>query len=464
MKKTDEIINIIVDEINKGIYEVGDKLPSQRALSQRFNVNRSTIVDVMNKLKSFGVITTIEKKGIFVSDSLNVMVHNHVKWKNRIQPHLEKQNQYYIKRINELEFDEKIVRLGTGELSPDLVPINKFKEIMEDDSLHPFTSNYEEPLGNIHLRKAIQKHVLKRGIKCEINEICVTSGALQGLKLIAEGFLLPSSKLYIESPSYMHSVKTWKNYSSTIIPIDINQIERKLMIEERYQSNSLLYLNPILHNPTGHTYSKEVMERLIKECNELGLPIIEDDIYSEIWFDNEPPLPMKSYDLNNNIIYLGSLSKTVSPGLRIGWVIANHNVVKNLAELKMQTDYGASSIAQYVASKWLQYHHDEHINQLIKKLKYKSKKMIQSLDTYFSDIAIWNEPQGSFYIWLKFKEKINMNKLFETCIENNILIHPGEIYDEKQKYALRLSYAYVDELEIDKTIKLLRKIVQQIQK
>lgn len=125
MKKTDEIINIIVDEINKGIYEVGDKLPSQRALSQRFNVNRSTIVDVMNKLKSFGVITTIEKKGIFVSDSLNVMVHNHVKWKNRIQPHLEKQNQYYIKRINELEFDEKIVRLGTGELSPDLVPINK---------------------------------------------------------------------------------------------------------------------------------------------------------------------------------------------------------------------------------------------------------------------------------------------------------------------------------------------------
>lgn len=105
---------------------------------------------------------------------------------------------------------------------------------MEDYSLHPFTSNYEEPLGNIHLRKAIQKHVLKRGIKCEINEICVTSGALQGLKLIAEGFLLPSSKLYIESPSYMHSVKTWKNYSSTIIPIEINQIERKLMIEERY--------------------------------------------------------------------------------------------------------------------------------------------------------------------------------------------------------------------------------------
>ncbi|MCU7557990.1 aminotransferase-like domain-containing protein [Macrococcus capreoli] len=462
MNKKEEIINAIIDEINNGLFEVGDKLPSQRALADRFNVNRSTIVEALNELKSIGILTTIEKKGIFVSDTINVLVHNHTKWKERIHPHIEKQNQYYIKRINELEFDEGIVRLGTGELSPDLIPVKQFQDIMKGESEPPFTSNYEAPLGNIQLRQAIQKHVIKRGIKCEIDEICVTSGALQGLKLIAEGFLLPSSKIYIESPSYMNSVKTWKTNAATLIPIDIHQLERKLMIEHHNQANSFLYLNPILHNPTGHTYSQEMMERLIKESNLIGLPIIEDDIYSELWFDGVPPLPMKSYQSSNNVVYIGSLSKAVSPGLRIGWVIANRNVVKHLADLKMQSDYGASSIAQYVAANWLLHYHDDHIKQLTEKLKVRSNIMLEALDKYFSDIATWNKPEGSFYIWLKFKKKIDMRDLFETCVKNKLLIHPGEIYDEKQKSSIRLSYAYIDSELIETSLRQIRDIINKI--
>ncbi|MGO1990102.1 aminotransferase-like domain-containing protein, partial [Mammaliicoccus vitulinus] len=332
------IIDDIINKINDGVLKPGDKLSSQRKISKYYNVNRSTVVQALDILKSYGILDTIEKRGIYVSQyKWNTYITSNIRWQDYIGNSVSKNNQYYIQRINELEFDADIVRLGTGELAPNLIPNHLFKEILINDIDEPLYTNYEEPKGKLDLRVEIVKYMKKRGVSCDINNICVTSGALQGLKLIADGLLVPQSKIIIETPSYINSVRTWHNIRSPIVPLTINYIKQNInnifKVSSDYK-NSIFYCIPTLHNPTQNTYTKHEKQKIIDQCQKNGIPIVEDDIYADLWFNSERHVPMKSLKNSDNVLYLGSLSKTVSPGLRIGWIVADKNVIRHLSDLK----------------------------------------------------------------------------------------------------------------------------------
>lgn len=378
---------------------------------------------------------------------------------------MSKNNQYYIQRINELEFDTNIVRLGTGELSPKLIPNNLFKEIIASSIDESMQTNYEEPKGKLDLRLAIVNYMKKRGVICDVDNICITSGAVQGLKLIADGLLVPQSKIIIETPSYINSIRTWHNIRSKMFPLSINYIKRNInnifKISSDYK-NSIFYCIPTLHNPTQNTYTKEEKQKIIDQCQKNGIPIVEDSIYSDLWFDDKKQIPMKSLKNSDNVLYLGSLSKTVSPGLRIGWIVADKNVINHLSDLKMQNDYGASSISQYIATKWLSIYHEKHIDKLKVGLIERKHLFIEALEEHLSIYGSWNNPRGSFYIWFKFSIPINIKTLFNEAIKENILIQPGEIYDSNYKNYLRFSYSYIDERDIDRSLKKLSNIIQRI--
>lgn len=305
----------------------------------------------------------------------------------------------------------------------------------------------------------------KRGVICDVDNICITSGAVQGLKLIADGLLVPQSKIIIETPSYINSIRTWHNIKSKMIPLSINYIKRNInnifKISSNYK-NSIFYCIPTLHNPTQNTYTKEEKQKIIDQCQKNGIPIVEDSIYSDLWFDEKRPMPMKSLKNSDNVLYLGSLSKTVSPGLRIGWIVADKNVINHLSDLKMQNDYGASSISQYIATKWLNTYHEKHISELKLELKKRKDIFIDALKTHLSMYGSWNDPSGSFYIWFEFSISINVKKLFNESIKENILIQPGEIYDSNYKNYIRFSYSYIDENDINRSLKKLSNIIKKI--
>lgn len=198
------------------------------------------------------------------------------------------------------------------------------------------------------------------------------------------------------------------------------------------------------------------------QCEQHGIPIVEDDVYGDLYFNHERPKPLKSFDTNDNILYMNSLSKTVSPGLRVGWIVAKPSVAAHLADLKMQNDYGASSISQYIAIQWLTHpqYHDQHLKMLKNQLLIKRNLFLESLKRYFSDFGSWSTPEGSFYIWFQFKFSIDMKRLFDEAIAENILINPGEVYDKDARDCIRFSYAYIDAEDIDATLKHLSKIIQ----
>jgi len=207
--------------------------------------------------------------------------------------------------------------------------------------------------------------------------------------------------------------------------------------------------------------SEERRKKLYDYCNKNRIPIIEDDAYGELWFDKIPPKPLKAMDENGTVIYLGSISKSLAPGLRIGWLVGPESVVQRLGDVKMQMDYGASSISQYILAEFLSNGiYDEYLSYIRIQLKKRRDLMIEILEKEFKDIAKWNEPEGSFYIWSTFNNKVNTEKLFQKALENRVLINPGSIYGCNNKQSIRLSYSYADEEDIEKGLSLVSKLVK----
>ncbi|SUM74742.1 GntR family transcriptional regulator [Staphylococcus saccharolyticus] len=250
-----------------------------------------------------------------------------------------------------------------------------------------------------------------------------------------------------------------------MIPLSINNIKKNInnifKISSDYK-NSIFYCIPTLHNSTQNTYTKKEKQKIINQCQKNGIPIVEDSIYSDLWFNTEKQVPMKSLKNSDNVLYLGSLSKTVSPGLRIGWIVADKNVIRHLSDLKMQNDYGASSIPQHIATKWLNTYHEKHIDKLKVELETRKHIFIEALKEHLSMYGSWSGPSGSFYIWFKFSISVNVKTLFNEAIKVNILIQPGEIYDLNYKNYIRFSYSYIDKSDIDRSLKKLSNIINRI--
>lgn len=461
-----QIEQYIRHKIINGEWPVGTRLPSQRQLASSFEVNRSTITIALDELKSWGIIEGNKGGGTTVINNTWNMIaaasQQTIDWQAYVKAGTHQPNLKTIQKINHAEFAQGIIRTGTGELGKELMPHHQISSILQQAPSEIFLG-YEEPKGNFELRKQIAQYVKQWGIHCSPDSILIVSGSIQALQLIAVGLLARPSSIVAESSSYIRSIQV---FQSTGIPIhsvamdkegiDLQDLQATVA---QYQSG-LVYTIPTFHNPTGILMSEQRRRDLIEQCQQLRLPIIEDDVYRELWLDNIPPAPLKSQDANGNIVYLGSMSKMMSPGLRVGWVIAPEPVIERLADIKMQTDYGSSNLSQYVATQWFaQSYHEPHIQWVREQLRIRRDQMVELLQQYFKDIADWEIPTGGFYIWVRLTVIVPMQQLFEHAIQANILINPGYLYEAEATSSIRLSYAYTSPEHLRTSIALLKKYI-----
>lgn len=463
-----QIVKFICSKISNGDWIVGTRLPSQRTLAEFFNVNRSTITSAIDELASYGIIKGCHGAGTqVVSNTWSLKLSSSPAFNNYVFSGFFKSNSKTIQEINRLEFEEGIIRLGTGELDPRLFPHDMWNNVLKELGNDVQQLGYLEPLGMLELREAISDHMKTLGICASVSSILITSGSLQALQLISSCLLKNGSKVFIESPSYIKSLQMFQSVGMNLtgIPMDKDGIEfwkiSSMLKSQHTGADSILYTIPTNHNPTGILMSDDRRSDLIDFCIKNRLPIIEDGAYQELCYNNKTHFPIKKYDKDGIVIYLGSASKSLAPGLRIGWVIAPEPIIQRLGDVKMQIDYGASSISQLIFAKFLSTGlYDKYLNELKKELCHRRDNALSVLDKNFSEIANWIKPSGGFYIWLTFKNKININKLFKLAVKNHILLNPGDIYDFRNNNSLRLSYAYTSCEEFEAAIKKLSEIIQ----
>lgn len=268
-----------------------------------------------------------------------------------------------------------------------------------------------------------------------------------------------------EKMSYLHSLHVFQSSGIQLqgVPMDQNGIKADYISAYQKQYGAgLLYTIPTFHNPTGTVMSINRREELSALTKNERLPVIEDDAYGDLWLEKEPPPPLKSMDSEGNILYIGTLSKTVSPGLRIGWGVGPEPVIDRLADIKMQTDYGSSALSQWAACQWLSNgRYEKHLMGLRKELKIRRDAALCFLEMYVKDIAEWRVPEGGFYILVTFHKPLAVKQLFSRAIETGVLINPGALYLPEDRQSLRLSYSYAPLPDLEKGIKTIADIARR---
>lgn len=463
---TNQIVEYFKDKILSGKWTVGSVIPNQRLLAEKFEVNRSTIAAAMGELKADGLITSNGKSGTKVANGmLNYLASYQPDWNGYIDYGIHAPNYKTIKTINDTEFNSDYIRLSSGEASPELFPVEILKKVVAEVANDINALGYECPNGSLYLREQLSKYLKKQGIDAKPESILIVSGALQAIQLISMGLLQYGSTVFIEKPSYLYSLQILKTLGMRKCGIEMDKegiIASKIPHNIRKNKLSLLYTIPNFQNPTGILMSQKRRDELLKTCQESKIPIVEDDVYRELWIDEEPIHSLKSLDVSGNVIYIGSISKSLSPGLRIGWVVAPEPVINRLSDIKMQMDYGSSSLSQLVVAKFLeQGYYEEHLKVMRSKLKKRRDKALSLLELYFSDLADWDKPKGGFYIWIKLRKKISMTRLFEDACSKGILLYPGYLYESSSNDYLRISYSYANDVEMEKGIKVLSQIVKR---
>lgn len=459
------IIDEIKKKIEKGDWPIGKKIPSQRELAAHFQVNRSTVITALDELTAQGFIEGRKGSGtVVINNSWTLMGREAaVTWTENISKGIHKESMAMVQEINKEESNNGLIQLSKGELAPELFPLETMQTVMQKVSVQFATLGYEEPKGNARLRHAVSDQLKKSGIEASPSSILIVSGALQALHLISIGLLPKGTSVFLEKPSYLYSLSVFQSAGMELKGLSMdNEGMQTHQIRHGQKGKQILYTIPSFHNPTGVTMSKRRRTALLDTCEKEQLPIIEDDVYRDLWIDKEPPIPLKAGDHSGNVLYLGSLSKTLSPGLRIGWVVGPEAVINRLADLKMQSDYGSSALSQQVAAEWLDGGlYDDHLENTRERLRIRRQSALEALETYLRGIAEWETPEGGFFIWLSIKSGFAVDRLFRKALARGVLLNPGDIYAEETGKFIRLSYAYTSPEEFRKGIVILREILQE---
>lgn len=461
-----QIIAFIKEKIECGEWPVGTTLPSQRSFAEAFGVNRSTVTYAIEELIALGILEGNSRIGTKVINNTWNLLSSSVQpdWNFYIQSGVHLPNQTLIQKINISEFIPKIIKLGTGELSPELFPREKINKIIckLPDKMKSFSS--EEPKGLYYLREMISNYVKGIGIDVSPSSILIVSGSLQALHLISVGLMKKSSDVFVEKPSYLNSLNVFQSLGMKLrgLPMDDQGILTDTLFNYTNKNGSLLYTVPTFHNPTGTLMTAERRKELIELCQKNQIPIIEDDAYSELWFESPPPFPLKSMDKSGLVLYIGSTSKILGSGFRVGWVIGPEPVIDRLADIKMQTDYGTNTLAQWITAESLSTgFYGKHLDELRKSLKERRDRTLEILKEYFSDLATWQTPSGGYYIWIRLNAPIQMKYLFDRCLNENVLINPGNLYYPGINNHIRISYSCATLTEIEEGLYLLSNIIRK---
>lgn len=463
-----QIMQYIRDKIAGGEWPVGTRIPSQRKLAEAFKVNRSTVVTALEELAAAGMLEGCRGGGTRVVNHTwgALAAKPPTNWDDYVKSGIHRPNLPAVQEINRAEFHPGIVRLGTGELSPELLPHREMSSVLHRVADRTPSLGYGEPMGDPQLRELLAARLRKLGIAASPASVLVVSGALQALQLISVGLLEQGSAVLVERPSYLYSVPVFQSAGMKLrgIPMDGEGLRADLVgAYARQYSASLLYTIPTFHNPSGTLMTEQRRRQLMDAVEAEGLPVIEDDVYRDLWLDEPSPRPLKARDTAGNILYLGSLSKTVSPGLRIGWIAGPQPVLERLADIKMQSDYGSSTLSQQAAAEWLgSGWYEQHMERVRDQLKARRAIMLGCLDKHFSDIASWNAPPGGFYIWLKLHSQLPARTLFDQALRRNILINPGHLYDRDANQHIRLSYAYASLKDMEQSLAQLAEIIKSL--
>jgi 2-aminoadipate transaminase len=325
----------------------------------------------------------------------------------------------------------EIVSFAGGLPAPEAFPVDALAqahaEVFKEEAASAL--QYSTTEGHRPLREWIAARMRCHGINASTDDVLITSGSQQGIDLVSKAFLDPGDGVIVENPCYLAALQTFSGFQARLIPVGsddegmrVDQVERAL----RRERAKLIYVVPEFHNPKGTSLSAERRANLVDLSRRYGVPILEDDPYSELRYRGERRAPMASIDDQGLVIYLSTFSKTLSPGVRIGWVVASPEVIAALTVAKQATDLHTSTLTQYAVSRMLaRFDYSEHLSRLCALYGARCEAMLAALDCYFPPSARWTHPEGGLFLWAELPRGVNGDELLREALAEQVAFVPG---------------------------------------
>lgn len=456
MARFREIVAEIADRIHRGALPPGTRLPTERDLARELGVNRSTVAVAYEELVAVGLIERRQGSGTYVRGDLWGVAPD---WQRYIQEGAFQPTVPLLQRIRAARSVAGMIDLSEGVVSADLFPRQALQDLMRRIDLSA-NLGYPDPLGEQRLREAIARlHLRQHGIVVDPDSILVTSGGQQALYLITRALLSPGDAIGIEQPSYYYSLSVFQSAGIRLLPLPVGEegIDPDA-VRTLYQRHRLrmVLLNPTYQNPTTTTLSVARREQLLAVSRTLNIPVVEDDAYGPLWLDGPQVPSLKAMDRESRVLYLGTLSKVVAPAMRLGWLTGPGPVVKRLAEVKQQIDFGMNSIAQWLAADlldapaWI-----SHVENLRLAVRTRRDRFVRELTAMFGDAMRFRLPAGGLHLWARWNHPADDRQRLDAAIQAGVIIAPGRLYGAPDGY-VRFAYARVAEAEAAEAIRRLR--------
>lgn len=361
--------------------------------------------------------------------------------------------------------DPKIISFAGGLPAPELFPVKEMKaavdKVFEEHGQEAM--QYGAAKGVTALREVIQQHVKeKENVDSELDNVLVTTGSEQALDLVGKAFVDPGDTVLVEQPTYLCTLDVFRSYGANFASVEMDEDGMKMdALEEALKANpntKLIYTVPNFQNPTGRTMTEERRKQLAELAEKYDVYVLEDNPYGEIRFAGQHVPAVKSFDKSGHVFYMSTFSKTLAPGFRLGWLVADKAVVNKLTVLKQSADLHTDNLAQFAVAQFFADNDvDAHVKEISALYGKRKDLMLEGIKKYFPEGVKYTDPEGGMFLWVEVPGVDDTVELFKECLEHDVAFVPGDPFfaGEVQPGAFRLNYSNMKEDQIEVGLKRL---------
>lgn len=457
----------IEQQIMSRVLKIGDKLPSVRLLSDQHEISVSTALQAYYHLEGKGLIESRPQSGYYVRFDPSRSPRK----VEKSMPRQEIQTKDVETIIGEVYDDlasPGITRFSLSVPAPELLPLARLNKSMMQ-ALRDLPANgtqYEQVQGNALLRRQVARWSMEWGGRLQPDDIVTTAGCMNAISYCLMAITKPGDTIAVESPVYFGTLRFARSIGLNVLElptdpdtgVDPDDVRRAL----RSHNIKACFFVTNFSNPLGYCMPDEQKEALVRLLAQHGVPLIEDDLYGDVYFGRSRPRSCKSFDEEGNVLWCSSISKTLAPGYRVGWV-APGKYLKQVKHLKLYHSITSPTAQQEAIATFLatgRYEH--HLRKLRQTLHANSLRFIQAIGEYFPPGIKMSDPKGGFILWVELDKNIDTYQLYREALQHKISIAPGTMFSLHDRYqnCLRLSYGMQWTPEVDRALRKLGQLIK----
>jgi GntR family transcriptional regulator / MocR family aminotransferase len=461
------------EAILSGALAANTRLPATRRLAEELGVSRITVKNAYAELESDGLIASREGSGTDVlqalKESFPAQANNEQSWPLWQQAYLKQRAVEVSSQLPPMKTTSLISFTGVGDARE--YPIAEFRKAMQDVLRREGISalaygNFQG--GYLPLRRTIVHLLASQGIRTQPESILVTSGSQQALALVCQVLLKAGDVVLVESPTYNFALELFRTMQLSIIPVPVDEHGMQVELLEPLLQQlhpRLIYTIPNFQNPSGVCLSTSRRRVLVALANRYNVPICEDDFVGDLRYESRSKPALKALDPGGGVIYIGTFSKMLMPGLRVGYIVADGPVLPVLIEHKRTSDLTTTPLLQYVLHEFVNVgRYQAHLRRSCRLYRHRRDALVQALRQYFGHELDFVIPQGGLFLWLKLPVGFS-STLLSLAVQEGVEFAPGTrffIDPQQGESYLRLNFAALTTDEIEEGIQRLRLAYQRM--